>query len=411
MSRRALLEAGVVLVLSWAMTFLVVPWSDTEITDLPYRHGQAAQMLGGKLPYRDLLFEYPPLAAPVTVAPALFAAPLDDRSYEIALGVLMLLTLALVVWQCGRLAERTGGSPRAAMLTAASSPLLLGAIMRMQFDLVPTAMLLGGLLLLVRGSTGAGAGWLGAGVMTKAFPLVAAPPALAWLLAAGRRSEAARGVAAFAAVIAVVTAAGLGLSAAGVAVAARYQLDRPVQVESAQATVVVALSRISGDGLVVKGSHGSMALIGPASGPVGPVFLALELAALAAFIWLAARAGRRAGPDPQGSAAAMCLAALGCVAAFVAFGRVVSPQYLVWIVPLVALAAAWREWALFAAAGLACVLTLVEFPAHYNRVISGQTSALVLVALRNVALVATVAMVLGALLRRDSAAPRPARPG
>ena len=127
--------------------------------------------------------------------------------------------------------------------------------------------------------------------MTKAFPLVAAPPALAWLLGAGRRSEAARGVAAFAAVVAVVTAVGLSFSAAGVAAAARYQLDRPVQVESAQATVVVALSRISGEGLVVEGSHGSMALTGPSSGPVGWVFLLLELAAFAAFTWLAARAG------------------------------------------------------------------------------------------------------------------------
>ena len=399
--------------MSWAMTFLAVPWSDTEITDLPYRHGEAAQMLAGKLPYRDLLFEYPPLAAPVTAAPALFASPTDDRSYEIALGVLMLINLALLVWQCGRLAERTGGSPRAAMVTAAMSPLLLGAIMRMQFDLVPTVMLLGALLLLLRGSTGAGAGWLGAGVMTKAFPLVAAPPALAWLLGAGRRSEAARGVAAFAAVIAVVTAVGVSFSATGVAAAARYQLDRPVQVESAQATVVVALSRISGEGLAVKGSHGSMALIGPASGPVGWVFLALELAALAAFTWLAARAGRRAGSDPRGSGAAMCLAALGCVAAFVAFGRVVSPQYLVWIVPLVALAAAWREWAVCAAAAVACLLTLVEFPAFYNGVISGQTTALVLVALRNVALVTTVVMVLAVLLRRDKLAvrARPVRPG
>ncbi|MEA2348083.1 MAG: hypothetical protein QOG62_1870 [Thermoleophilaceae bacterium] len=400
MTRRAVLQAAAVLALSWAAIFLVWPWADTAITDLPYRNGQAEQMLAGALPYRDMLFEYPPLAAPLTLLPALVGGHLDPE-YELGLGLLMLVVMAVVVWQCGRLAERTRGSPRTAMLAAAASPLLLGAIVRMQFDLVPTAMLIGALMLLVRGSTGAGAAWLGAGVMTKAFPLVAAPPALGWLLGAGRRSDAVRGAVAFAAVVAVITVAGIALSATGVSVAARYQLERPVQVESTQATVVRALSKVERIQPEVGGSHGSVAVAAPSTAPVGLVFLVLQLASFAAFTWLAVRAGHRAAADPAESGAAMCLAAFGCVVAFVAFGRVISPQYLVWIVPLVALAASWREWAVCATGAFALLLTLVEFPRMYPGVVDGDRLALIVVGLRNLALVALVAMCLAALRRRE----------
>ena len=59
------------------------------------------------------------------------------------------------------------------------------------------------------------------------------------------------------------------------------------------------------------------------------------------------------------------LAALGAVAAFACLGKVLSPQYLVWTVPLGALAFAWRQHALALAVALATLLTQVEFPAPY----------------------------------------------
>lgn len=390
------LAPAAMLAVAFAATLLVAPWSDTSVTDLPFRQAQAERIVAGEIPYRELAFEYPPLAAAV-LAPAALVSE-DRQGFEVALGLIALGGLALVAWQCARLADRSGGSPLAASVTAAASPLLLGAIVRTQFDVVPTAALAGGLALIARARAGSGMAWLGAGTMTKAFPLVGAATAAAWLWASRGRAAAVRGLAAMAAVVAVVTAVAVAFSFDGVVQAARYQLDRPAHVESAQASVLAAATAIGGGSLALTPARGSVALAAPASGAVGTAFALATLAALAAFAALAWRAGA-AVADPVASRRGLLLAALGSVAALVAFGRVLSPQYMIWLVPLLALAVAWRHWWLAGVTAAAFGLTLAEFPSRYPEVAAGDPAALALVGARNLALVAIVAICLGLLLR------------
>ena len=64
----------------------------------------------------------------------------------------------------------------------------------------------------------------------------------------------------------------------------------------------------------------------------------------------------QAAARPRSDRRALVLASLGAVAAFACLGRVLSPQFLVWIVPLGVLAFAWRMHALALrrGAGRAC---------------------------------------------------------
>jgi hypothetical protein len=286
------------------------------------------------------------------------------------------------------------------MVATAAAPLLMGAIFRMQFDVVPAALMLGGVLLLARERPASGAAWLGVGTMTKVFPALGMPVALAWLAGAGRRSDAWRALGAFAAVVLVVAGIAAMLSLPGLAAAARFQLDRPVQVESAQATVVVALSRATGQVPGTSPSHGSVGFVSRFGEPVGWAFLALLAVTLAALVWLALRAGRQLRKDPPGSRAAMALALLGSVMAFAALGRVISPQYMIWLVPLLGLAAALREWWVAGSVALTFLLTLVEFPAFYQGVVSGDVLATIILAWRNIALLTALALTLVVLLQR-----------
>src|SRR3954453_343870 len=93
----------------------------------------AAAFLHGQLPYRDVFFEYPPLAAPVIAVPGL--AGTGEHVYRLAFAALALAMAAAVVLLCGALAGPTGGDPRRAMLAAALAPLLCGAMIRTHFDL------------------------------------------------------------------------------------------------------------------------------------------------------------------------------------------------------------------------------------------------------------------------------------
>jgi hypothetical protein len=85
------------------------------------------------------------------------------------------------------------------------------------------------------------------------------------------------------------------------------------------------------------------------------------------------------------------------VAAFAVLGKVLSPQYMLWLVPLGALAFAWRLHALAAAVAAAAVVTLVEFPARYFDLVDRDPFPVAVVAARNLVLLGVLALALRAL--------------
>jgi hypothetical protein len=379
--------ALVLLVAAWALTLWVAPWSDERVNDLFVYRSFAEPLLDGGLPYRDIAFEYPPLAAPAIALPGLIGT--GEESFRWAFALWTLAGGAAVVLLCGALASASGGDARRAMLAASLMPLLCGALVRTHFDLVPVALLLGGLLLVCRDRPRAGLAVLGLGAMTKLFPLVAVPVALAWLVARGRRRDAWQGALACAATIAVVAGIALAFSPDGAADAVRYQLDRPVQIESSPAMVLLGLDTAGIGEAVSVSSHRSDGLRHDASGAVSALFAGL-------MVGLVALLASRVGRTPRD----LLLASLAATIAFALFGKVLSPQFVIWALPLGALAVAWRSHALAAAVALAVLLTQVEFPAHYFDVVAREPLALALVAARNAALLAALVLAMRLLQAR-----------
>ena len=385
--------------LGWLAVLLVDPWADQRVNDLFVYASYAELFLDGTLPYRDVAFEYPPLAAPVIAVPGL--AGTGEEAYKWAFAALALLLAAALVLLCGRLAARTGGDPRRAMLAAAAAPLLTGAMIRTHFDLAPVVLTCGALLALCAGRPTTGFAILGLGAATKLFPLVAVPAALAWLLARGEQRAATEGIAVLLAVLAVAFGTGVALSPAGFVDSFEYHVDRPVQIESLPALALLGLDGVGAGEAVSENSFRSDGLRHPASGWVvalGGALMLAAVAALTAAVWR----------DP--SERRMVLAALGSVAAFAAFGKVLSPQFLIWTIPLAALALAWRLHALAASLAAATLLTLVEFPSRYFDLVAREPLPVAIVAVRDAVLVAAVVLCLRALRRGPvSRAAAPAR--
>jgi len=261
------------------------------------------------------------------------------------------------------------------MLGAAMAPLLCGAMIRTHFDLAPVAMTLGALLLLCMHRPRLGLAVLGAGAMTKGFPLVAAPAALAWVGAREGRRSALGAAVALVLALAVPAAVAVAISPQGAVDAVWYQVDRPVQIESSPAQVLRALDGLGLGHARSVNNHRSDGLEHPASGAVTAAFTGTLLAVLAA---LAVVAGR--GPPSERR---LVLASLASMVAFAALGKVLSPQYMIWLVPLVALALAWRMHALAAAAAAVIALTLVEFPSRYFDLVDRRPFPVAVVAVRD----------------------------
>jgi hypothetical protein len=359
--RRDALAALGLLTLGWALTLWVPPWSDDRVNDLFVYRSFAEPVLAGGLPYRDVFFEYPPLAAPAIALPGL--AGTGEEAFRSAFAAWTLVLAALVVLLCGALAARTGGDRGRALFAAALAPVACGALLRTHFDLAPVAVTLAALWLVCAGRPRAGLALLGVGALIKGFPLVALPVVVAWLVGRGRRREALQGALVCLAVLLAGAAAALAVSPDGALDAVRYHLERPVQVESPAALVLLGLDGAGLGEAVSVSSHRSDGLLHPLDDAVS----------------------------------AQSVLALGAVTAFAALGKVLSPQFVIWVLPLGALAFAWRLHALALAVAAAAVLTQVEFPAHYFDVVAREPLAIALVAVRDLVLLAVLALALQAL--------------
>jgi uncharacterized membrane protein len=381
--------------LLWAVATTVGPFSDTTVNDLFVYRTYADLMAAGQLPYVDFGFEYPPLAAlPIWLA---HLPGGDAATYAASFAVLM-LGCAVAGQQ---LAARLAGGRREGLQVAwllALTPVLIGASLRTHFDALPVALALAGLLALARDRPQLGFLALALGTMTKLFPALLAVVAVVWLAARGDGRAALRGAALFAAVVVLVS---LPLSGSGYVDSFEFHLQRPVQIESTPASVLFALG-----GSQVTGTHvrpdrfKSNGLDGGHARAVAALF-ALALAAVTvALVGLAGRAR-----DDRH----LVLTGFAALLAFVSLGKVLSPQYVIWLAPFAALAWAWGERAVAALTAAAIVLTQVEFPGRYFDLVDERTGVILVVAARNALLLAALGVLL-ARLRRPAAAAARSRP-
>jgi uncharacterized membrane protein len=384
----------VLLTISWGLLHVGF-WHRNPIIDTPVYQGYGEKILDGEVPYRDFAVEYPPGALPVFVLPA-FAAH-DD--YGSAFELLMwTCAVAVVVLLARTLSAVEAGSARlyGAAAFAGIAPLLLGSVILSRFDLWPVALVSGALAALVSGRGRLGLGLLGAAAVTKIWPAVLLPLALVWLVRTRGRREGLVALGVFLAVAAAIVLPFAVLSPGGLADSLTTQLSRPLQIESLGAGVLLAAHRLGLYEPTVVSTHGSQNLSGSLPDALATTETALLVVALLAVWFLFAR-GR---PDRE----RLLTASAAAVVAFVAFGKVLSPQFLIWLIPLVPLAAGTAGMAACWLLAAALVTTQIWFPHRYWHVVALEPAGW-LVLVRDMLLLALLA-VLVAAIRPGSEEPR-----
>ena len=309
-------------------------WAHDQIVDTPtyQRYGDLI-VNHGKVPYRDFPLEYPPGALPVFAFPSVFG------DYDQAFAWLMAA--------CGvALVAVVASMRRAASLFVAVSPLLIGSLVLSRFDLWPALLVAAALAALIAGVDVVGWGLLGIGVAAKLWPLALVPVALVWSVRRGRVRAPWAGAATaalFFVPFGVVAPHGLWESLRG-------QASRPLQIESLGAAFVTTFGHPH-----VITTHGSQNLAG--EDWLAALLVAATGASLVA-LWL----GFASGPASRDR---FLRYAVATACAVVVFGKVLSPQFLIWLVPLVPLVRGRRGIAATALLAVALLLTQVWFPARY----------------------------------------------
>jgi glycosyl transferase family 87 len=380
---------------------LAVVWfphvAGSHAQDLSLYRSAAQRVLDGQVPYRDFSLEYPPLALIPAALPQ-WVARRGSPPARYALDFLILNTIwSVALGACIWAAARRWLSNDRALAAVGMFALLafVGApLFPWRLDLFPTLLSALSLVLVMKGRPRAAGISLGAGIAAKLYPVVLLPIFLGWHLARGERGRAMR--------LAAFTCGATTLFCAPFVWAARadffsflkYHQQRGLQIESVPAGVLMLGHAFGVDGVRDVGiveNFGAIHLFSPVSAGVIhwllPAF-AVGISAVSLLAFARFRYERSALTEPRDQT--LVGYALVALLVFMLTNKVLSPQYVVWLLPFLALLPA-AEYGL----GLAAIaLTIVIFPFNYARLMRAETPVVVLLNVRNLLLAGLAAAAL-----------------
>jgi len=358
------------------------------LLDTPVYERYGDRIVQGKVPYRDFALEYPPGALPVFAAPSAAVGRHRFHPYTKVFEGLMGLCGAVAVAAAAAVLIRQRASDRrlvAALGVVALGSLALGPVVLSRFDLWPAALATAALAALVWNRRLLAFGLAGLAFAAKIYAGVLLPLMLVYVWRRNGRRAALTATAAFVAVAAAVVAPFVAVAPHGVWSSVSGQASRPLQIETLGSSFLLAAHHLFGTQLIMIPSHGSDNLWGSTPDALAKTQSILQTLVVIA-LWIAfARGPATTDRLLRFGAASVC--------AFVALGKVLSPQYLVWLLPLVPLVRGRRGVAASALLLLAMTLTQIWFPYRYvDLALHFDTTASWLVFARDLVLVALLAV-------------------
>jgi Glycosyltransferase family 87 len=362
-------------------------WSSVLVNDFA---PQAKAIKDGDLPYRDQEIEYPPLSIPVLIAPAY----LDDSTqgfidgfmwemlaFDLAIVVLIALALPGDV----RRVLSAVGIYTVGLLTLSGvvldrSLIDYGPLALDRFDLVPMLFILAAVLARDRGRSAAWSGLLSIGVAIKVFPLFLYPALL-------RGERNLRRVLVTGAIPLLLCAGAVIVMGDEFGSAITYHTERTLQVESLGASVFGVAHVLGVPGIATGVGHGGFEI--SASGATAARWISVVLGVVG-YLWLAWAGWRSRATNFELASALLAL--------LVVFAPVLSPQFLLWLLPVSACAYGLAKENLVLLAAI--LFTQIELQ-HYDGVDDLGASFVWPLAVRNVLLLVYLVLVAAPILRSD----------
>jgi hypothetical protein len=372
-------------------------WSSVLINDFA---PQAQAIKSGDLPYQDQEIEYPPLSVPVLIAPIY----LDDSTQGFVDGFMwemLVFDLAIIVLIAAALPGDTRrvfsalgiytvGVVILSDVVLDSSLIDIGPLALDRFDLVPTLFVLAAVLARDRGRSATWSGLLSVGVAIKAFPLFLYPALL-------RGERNLRRVVVAGVVPLLLCAVAVIVMGDEFGSAITYHTQRALQVESLAASPFEIAHVLGSSGISTGVGHGGFEI--SASGATAARWISVAIGAVAYLVIVLA--GWRSNVSNLRLVTAL-------LTVMVVFAPVLSPQFLLWILPISACAYGLGRENLVLL--VAILFTQIELQ-NYDGVDSLSGSFVWPLAARNIYLLVYLGLVAAPILRAASAARSSAESG
>jgi hypothetical protein len=347
----------------------LLPFAHQDVSsDVKVIYQGWAQLLAtGTFPLDDMTWQYPPLAALVMLIPRWL-----PWSYFTGFLVLVAVSDALVLGLLLR-ASRRGGPLAGAWMWAGAVP-LLGPTAYCRFDLVVTAVAVAGLLATAARPRLSGT-LAGLGALLKVWP--------ALTVLGTPRGHRTRDAWTAAAVSALAVCFCYAVTMVGAFSFLGFQENRGVEVESLGALPFYA-AHLLGWGGHAEMHYGSTEFLGTGVGTVGRLMMGCTLAAFGWLLLWRVRARRWTAATPFD-------AALAALLLFTVTSRVISPQYLVWLIGAAAVCLTSARTTQRPTAWLvtaATLLTYLEFPLLFGELAEFRPLGVTVLCVRNLLLLA-----------------------
>ena len=298
-------------------------------------------------PFHALPYEYPLLALVPFTLPLLVPAPW----YQVTFAFLMILVAVGIYWLLRRFRSGPAALVFVAYLVVGSWATAAG-----RFDIIPAALTLVALILAQRTKWRWAFLALALATMCKFYPLVLVVPFLIaqqqqyrgrWY--AWQRWEA---LGVFVGMCAVVMAVSLALSVEDTLAPIDYFRSRPIEIESLPA-VLLWLGKFAHHPVYFVKSFGSLNILSSWSRGVSWLSTAGLAAGWLYTFWLHWRGKLD-----------LFTASLVTLLVMIVAGKVFSPQYVMWVTPLIAYVGG-SNWRWLVSWGSVCILTVCIFPFLY----------------------------------------------
>ena len=356
-------------------------WSDVGL----YADWARTVFPGGE-PERPL-DEYPPLTKLLLLCIGWAPSPVLYVAIFIAAMAAIDLLFLRVVLNAG-----ADTAPNAAVILWIVAPALLGGLIWTRFDLLPAVA--AAMALSARSSSLRRGAWLGIAIALKLWPVVLLPSVL---MLAHRPRRAL--VAALSCLMAAVVVPSL-VVAGDPWGAVTWTLDRGLHLESVPGSLV-ALTAVAGAQVSTVFAFGAWEVEALGTGTVEMIFGILGVGFGVCVLVLLRRL-----PRTERDFGAR-VAGIALVAGLLIFSKVLSPQYILWIIPLAAILLAVSPprrpgWLVVLVLGT-CATTHLVYPLLFDELIHLQPVGVAVLLLRNVMLTALAALML--LELRSAAGP------
>jgi hypothetical protein len=371
--------------------------------DVPHYETFGKNVMNGEIPYHDFYFEYPPGSLPAFVVPAAISERHYVKTFKwlmASFGALTLIGAAAILTTLRANTIRLATSLGAIVV----APPLLGHVYLNRYDPWAALLVTLALFLLILPRRALSFAVLALAIAAKIYAVAALPVAAIRVWRTGGRRALARSLGALLAVGAVVVLPFAVIAFGGLGFSFYTQATRPLQVESLGASFLLVADQLGiYNAHMIGGKANSIDLGGAVAAGVGYLSSLAVVAALAATTWVYDR-----GNDERER---IVTAFAAGITGYVAFFKVLSPQYLTWLIPLVPLVAGRRGRIGTAFLLAALLLTQIEIYGfvpvhgiHDTSIILGEPHswAIWLLLLRNLLLVALFVVLLKELRSNPS---------